>query len=94
MDFEECSLSFELEFAEKLKILEEKQHNIEFCQQLILDAFEEKFLAKYASNEGTENETIEKNDDVGMGTSQGSQNQVEKSCVLNFLTEHYHLSFK
>ena len=40
-EFEECAMSFELEFAEKLQVFEEKQETFDFCRQLMVDGFEE-----------------------------------------------------
>ena len=40
-EFEECAMSFELEFAEKLQVFEEKQETYDFCRQLMVDGFEE-----------------------------------------------------
>ena len=40
-EFEECAMSFESGFAEKLQVFEEKQETFDFCRQLMVDGFEE-----------------------------------------------------
>ena len=72
-EFEECAMSFELEFAEKLQVFEEKQETFDFCRQLMVDGFEEHqltlgFIRQLVLDcvyEAVQEETIEDNEGKG-----------------------------
>ena len=72
-EFEECAMSFELEFAEKLQVFEEKQETFDFCRQLMVDGFEEHqltlgFIRQLVLDcvyEAVQEETIEDNEIKG-----------------------------
>ena len=72
-EFEECAMSFELEFAEKLQVFEEKQETFDFCRQLVVDRFEEyqltlgfiRQLVLDCVNEAVQEEIIEDNEIKG-----------------------------